>query len=248
MHWRELLRTSELFYKYEPRATYYDSYLRDKNWTDWESGEVPNGEIERLFLFLKQWGMQFLPVGAQAIAGFQRSHSKVRQLLKEIEGERVETIDFGKRVSGRLSHTQVIAEIFDSIAYCFGNNKQESVAASKILHTVNPNLFVMWDSDIYIYGYRLSGSGYQYAKYFLPRMQEEAFFAIDEYAKERHCNQMEAIEGMTRLAEVRFLTKLLDEWNYCKFNRKIRQRIEGGEGKSLDTILRESTESYTIDT
>jgi len=222
--------------------------MQDKNWTALEPGEVPNGEVERLFLFLKKWGTQFLPVGTQAIAGFQQSYRKVYYLLNEIEGERIETIDFGKQVLGGLSHTQVIAEIFDSIAYCFGNNKRESVAASKILHTVNPNLFVMWNSDIYFCGYGLLGGGYQYAKYFLPQMQEEAFFAIDEYVKERHCNQMAAIKGITRLAEVRFLTKLLDEWNYCKFNNKMRQRIQEGEGKSLDTILSECNEAYRIDT
>jgi hypothetical protein len=237
MHWKELLTTTELFRKYEPRATYYDSYIRDKNWAAWESGEVPTDEVERLFLFLKQWGMQFLPAGTQATTGFQQSYSKVHKLLKGIGEVKLETIDFYEQAGGGFSHIHVIAEIFDSIAYCFGNNKRESTAASKILHTAHPSLFVMWDSDICFRGYGLWGGGYQYANYFLPQMQKEALFAINEYAQEKHCNQTEAIEGITRLAEVLFFTKLLDEWNYCRFNQKMRKRIEDGEGKSLDAIL-----------
>lgn len=242
MHLRELLTASRLFCKYELRATYYNAYIQDKNWAAWELGEVPAEEVKRLFLFLKQWGMQFLPVGTEAITGFQKSYSNVHKLLKGIGDVRLETIDLCEQTGEGLSNIKVIAEIFDSMAYCFGNNKRESTAASKILHTVRPSLFVMWDSDICWYGYQLLGGGYPYANYFLPRMQKEALLAINEYAQEKQCSQTEATEGITRLAKALFFTKLVDEWNYCRFNRKMRRRIEDGEGKSLDRVLTESAE------
>jgi len=242
MHWKELLTTSRLFGKYESRATYYNAYIQDKNWAAWELGEVPTEEVERLFLFLKQWGMQFLPVGTEAISGFQKGYSKVHKLLKEMGDVKLETIDLCTQAEGGLSNTQVIAEIFNGMACCFGNNKRESTAASKILHTMCPDLFVMWDSDICWYGYQLLGGGYQYANYFLPRMQKEALFGINEYAQEKECTQTETIECITSLAKAPSFTKLLDEWNYCRFNRKMRRRVEDGEGRNLDEILTESVE------
>ena len=108
-----------------------------------------------------------------------------------------------------------IAGMFKTIATCGSRN--ETTAASKILHSLHPGLFVMWDAAIQL-GYAVSGSGEDYAKRFLPRMQRIAVIALEQIAAAQGLTRETAVETLTRCGHT--LAKVLDEYNYAKFTMK----------------------------
>lgn len=122
--------------------------MNEKHWGSWQHPEAPAEEVAKLFSFLKLWYMRFLPTAQEAIAGFKEAYRKNYPLLKAIAGEKLLSVNFESRLFQDMTCSQIISRLLDKIAFCFGDNKLQSTAASKILHTIKPDLFVMWDSDI----------------------------------------------------------------------------------------------------
>ena len=87
-----------------------------------------------------------------------------------------------------------------------------STAASKILHTINPNLFVMWDRKIRKCR-KVSGMGLgrEYVHVFLLKMQRIADEAI---------KQVEAQEGLSREVAIKCFTE------HCKYNNSLAKIID----------------------
>ena len=106
----------------------------------------------------------------------------------------------------------LIGRSFDRLATCRSNDLNESTAASKILHVIYPDLFLMWDRAI-----RCGYGGYEWIKYadFLQRMQRLANLAVEQ-VKDRECrSRHDAIESLR--SDCHSLAKTLDEYNYVKF-------------------------------
>lgn len=94
-------------------------------------------------------------------------------------------------------------------------------AISKILHLLNPGLFVMWDDEIRR-KYKVSGSVEGYLK-FLRLMREEVEEALNEEATKRGCNKTKIVEEICRELPSKKLgqeynrktiAKLVDEYNW----------------------------------
>ncbi len=219
MHWKELLKGSALFRRKEPRAHYYHDYLSEKNWERWNSPCVSDSEVERLFKFLNQWSSRY-PSDAEAVASFKQAYKRVFPVLTALEGQTIEDIDFERRIYEDFTSAEAIRQVFDHIARC--GVRYESTATSKILHTINPSLFVMWDEAIRG-GYAVQVSGQQYAHRFLPRVQKELTQAIATCMRETQCDRTAAIAAIRHLGGDTFLTKLADEYNYAKFTLNIEE-------------------------
>lgn len=86
---------------------------------------------------------------------FLQIYQDVFQLIKEVELETLVTINFSPRVKNTLWI------LFDRVAYCCLSRRFELTNASKILHGILPELFVMWDGEIKgaIIGKRQNRSG-----------------------------------------------------------------------------------------
>ena len=109
----------------------------------------------------------------------------------------------------------LICRSFKTLAGCSGKNRNEATAASKILHIINPELFIPWDGAI-IRGY----GGYSRRLFytdFLRRMQQLANYAISQVEKECCLSRECAIESLK--CDGHTLAKTLDEYNYMKFTR-----------------------------
>jgi hypothetical protein len=201
---------SRLFHELESRADYYDLYFRDKKTGLWESPEtITLGEIERLVLFLNQWASHYENSPTQQT----RLLSAVRKtfpFLEAVKDSTLQTIDLGD-----ASVRGLISGAFQEIASC--GTRYEATATSKILHTIRPELFVMWDSAIQ-FGYALRGTGEDYAERFLPRIQKLASRAVDEYSRAYKVPEDRAVRGLTKCGHS--LAKVLDEYNYTKFTLK----------------------------
>ena len=107
----------------------------------------------------------------------------------------------------------LIGRSFEKLAHCNPRKHNEATGASKILHIINPDLFVMWDrSIVHHYG---CGERILYTD-FLNRMQELAKSAVNQVReKENHYSRETTIASLTGCRHT--LAKALDEYNYVKF-------------------------------
>jgi hypothetical protein len=199
-----------LFHRLEPRASFYDQYRAFTRLSfDREPRTITSSEIDRLILFLNQWSSHY-----------ESSPEQCGRLLKAIRGvqptgrgllnDDILTVE----LTNQETRTR-IAGMFKTIATCGSRN--ETTATSKILHSLHPGLFVMWD-DLIELGYAVSGSGEDYAERFLPRMQKIAVIALGQIAAAHGLTRETAIETLTRCGHT--LAKVLDEYNYAKFTLK----------------------------
>jgi len=83
------------------------------------------------------------------------------------------------------------------------------------MHTIIPNLFVMWDDKIRrgILGESEDKYGEHYAYEFLPRMQNEFGEAISSYMEDGFSRE-EVVRKLSEDCDNRTLPKLIDQHNY----------------------------------
>lgn len=174
---------------------------------EWENPDVPDGEIIILFTFLNQWSTHY-PSGPEQIQAFKSAYKSVFPAIQMLKDERLEDADLSEN---KLSQ---IENIFRKTAYC--GSRYEATGASKILHTILPNFFVMWDVSIGA-GYAVTRTPHEYAYKFLRRIQKQINGAILSYVAEFKCSKEVAVDGLINKGNGGSLTKLTDEYNYAKF-------------------------------
>jgi hypothetical protein len=120
---------------------------------------------------------------------------KSTQNIKDLRDLRIEDIDFDNEELKKKTR-----DVFDKVANSTEIDRYESTDASKILHTILPDFFVMWDDEIKdrLVGGRRMGA--TYAFHFLP---------------------MSAIEFIRERCDGKTLAKLVDEYNYMKHTKKL---------------------------
>jgi len=209
MHYKELLQAHKDFYKPENiRAHYYDEYMKGKDWQSWGS-TVPLCEVMKLFGFILGWEPEF-----QGDPGkFQQIYEEIYPVIKGLYQERIEDIDFSNE---KLK--QDIEQVFDKVAGCPARKRNEWTAASKILHTLLPNFFIMWDGKI---RQKILGEGKNrgrdYAYEFLPKMQAELEEALKTCMEDNSLSREESKRLLTRCCDGKTLPKLIDQFNYVRY-------------------------------
>ena len=190
----------------------YVDYLRDKDQLKWDHPErLDAPEIGKLREFLN------VKFGTRMQLTYERERDALQHALQsklsELNMLRSITIlsaDFNDKKMCRL-----IIDAFDTVAqYHPDGNKYTAVATSKILHTINPGLFVMWDNAIQCgYGLSRSNKAKGYVCYFLPRIQRLVRLAIRQ-EEEVSDNTIESFRSPRCTHSI---ARLLDEYNYTKF-------------------------------
>ena len=152
-------------------------------------------------------------------ARMQASFLEVRSALSEIDphleklrGKTLLDVSLDEKVDGE-SIGFLIRRCFTALEVCGGGSAV--VGASKILHILNPDLFVMWDTAIIK----------QYGKCefilyadFLCKMQQLAKQAVAEVkAKEKNHSRETAVASLTGCKHS--LAKALDEYNFMKYTK-----------------------------
>ena len=198
---------SELVNLYEKTYSNLDSTYM-KALQDFETKELSrfseNDTESILYPYLLKWGNMKRVLGYR---GCKRIGEKLREMglqLKKWRQESLSTVDL-ERMSNQ------VADIYDGIMNAsWKSNKGRSkrvgpTAASKVLHLVAPNLFIIWDRAIRNnYGFKESG--------------EEYFrFLLDMQ------NWMEKLGKSIDTLQNRYeksSTKILDEYNWMESNKK----------------------------
>lgn len=210
MHYAKLIKAHKLFYDVEPRAHFYDEYMRKRNENEWHKGDVPLREIERLFKFVKEWEYHFQ--GDPAV--FKRIYDGNYPTIKSLSTETIADADlYNPALRMKIRY------IFDRIADCSGTRRYESTDTSTILHTILPKLFIIWDNTIKK-GVNVQSRGANYSGVFLLKMQRELNQAIKTCMYENRLDRMASISFIEKECENKTLAKLADEYNYMKYSKK----------------------------
>lgn len=210
MHYKKLLEAHKAFYKEESRAYYYDEYMKCKDWKSWTSS-VPICEIMKLFGFILSWDPNF----QGDLGKFKKIYEEIYPFIKELEHTKLQDVDFtDEDLKKKIQNT------FDKMARCPRKLRYESTDASKILHTILPEFFVMWDDKIRQGILEGKRKGRDYAYEFLPKVQRELEEAIKTCMDERKSNRTKAIREISERCDGKTLSKLADEFNYMKYTMR----------------------------
>ncbi len=207
LHHQSLVIAHQAYYYSESRARNYDDYLARKNWRDWELPEVPQIEIDELFRFIRRWDCYF--EGNSVVFG--RKYTEVHPIIEELRGKNITAVDLSDGF-----YRKAIPYVFDKVARCCLDDRFESTDASKILHTIVPEFFIMWDRNIRrgILGGEERRYGDIYVSEFLPQMQGELNDAIQSCMMENELDRLEAITCIQERCDGKTLAKLADQYNY----------------------------------
>jgi hypothetical protein len=221
VHWQKLIRASELYrepVKGQNPNRFYDLHMARRKPSQWDLDEGPSDdEVALLIKFLNDWGTRY-PSDEHSQASLKKAYVKVLPRLRLLQGYDLVEARFDSRVADGKTLSETIQEVFEALASA--GEKRQWTGTSKILHVLRPHLFVMWDSAIRG-GYAVR-EGSDYSSWFLPLMQRQAREVIDSYVAETKSERLIAVKELEKLGgdkpgEPRRITKLLDEYNYCKF-------------------------------
>ncbi len=210
MLWDAIVAGSAIFNQCYPKAWCYDDFFSGRNpnrWVDGDSLDVT--EVQRLITFLNQWSTHYRTPPGNLL-------SALKNVLNEIEPLRKCTIldiDFQARVGTDQTVSELVERVFNMVYEC--GPRKEYTGASKILHCVHPDFFVMWDSSIATgYGVRRR-TPRDYARRFLPRIQSVARQAVRECALVLNCSEKTAISTLTDCGHS--VARVMDEFSFCKY-------------------------------
>lgn len=170
-------------------------------------------KAEHVKQFLKEWNPR-VPFKFEEL---KVAIEEVKPTLQTISTFSIHNIDLREKIkeSGLTWH-KLITSLFGKFAPVV-----KYTNASKVLHVLAPQIFVMWDQDIReAYGCYRNEEGYYN---FHIRMQMELNEIIMSYQKDYGCGREEAVKQICqRFYEngAQPITRLLDIYNHEKYRRK----------------------------
>jgi len=216
MDYKELLKAHKKFIKSESRYFFYDGYMKNRSNCWLECDTPPEFEIKKLFAFVRSWDNRF----SGDMRRFKQGYKKIHDDVKQLKHKSIHSIDFRN-----VETKKQIQRIFNMVVDC-GKNRPEYTDGSKIIHTILPELFVMWDNEIRK-GLRKKHKWEwhkekpqiieEYVVRFLPQMKQEANEVLNSYIEENRYSRKQAINEISKKGSNYTLTKLLDEYNYVKY-------------------------------
>lgn len=218
MHYTKIFKAHQYFLK-DPNAYdyYYDLYRKKLVWSNFS--RLTTHQIKNeAFHFLNTWGCRFTATDflASKVKSAYLYHSAG---ISALDKETIQDINPHSTMEiycGKFAIEDLVFQIF--AGFCNLRQRFRWVAASKLLHMINPKLFVMWDNDI-ADGYSLKLNEKNYAYEFLPKMKKEVNEAISTYMQDNRCNRSVAINELQKQNSQRTLAKLADEYNFEKYTK-----------------------------
>lgn len=210
LHYQDLFIGHKAFWEIERNAKYYEVYMRQqKSWKDWPDS-VSINEVQKLLQFIPKWDPKYKGKNAESLFDI---FQQIRPTIKELYSEKLENAKFDSE------YLQKIRSIFDKVAVY--KKSYESTDASKILHSIIPNFFVIWDNKIRqgVLGKENKKKGSMYALDFLPKMQNELLEAIDSCMKEEKLQRVDAVNFIRQECGNTSLPELVYELNYVMYTQ-----------------------------
>ncbi len=216
----ELLRKgSRAYHEYPGSDQFYDDMRKRMDEVQWAAPHaITQTTAATVREFLNRWASHFLATEEQLADALRHAGRG----LALFHWETIVSVDFSIPRGGWPSTSALIADEFDAIRLC-NPARNQSTAASKVLHMINPQIFVMWDAAI-CKGHGVHHrEGRQYAYEFLPKMQRFAREAIRQCVLVERCPHEEAIARICTCGHT--MAKVLDEYNYACYTQGLKDLI-----------------------
>ena len=184
----------------------YARFLSRKKSSNWNNvDEFGEREINILIDFLD---------GFQAFSPFKIGKSTPAQ-FQELPGVLLSLERFSQNTILDIDLVddevrQIIRQAYRVLQKCGPDDNFYSVAASKMLHAINPRLFIMWDNDIkWFYDCH-----HAYVDDFMRRMQRLAKEAVSEVVQQERMSLAAAASFTNHCRQDSSLAKIIDEYNF----------------------------------
>ena len=216
INYKDIFEASGLFVSLP--NNFNKEWIHAKKFVDWANlGLLSDKEImNRVVKFLNQWSSH-IKKDINVVKGIKSAHQESKIYIDALLNENLWDLDLSKRimVQGTPSETSdVIYRVFKRFRD-IGYHLRE-VATSKLLHHIQPNLFIMWDNKIMnAYGVKKTPEDYVYT--FMPYMKDKANEVINSYVKDFGVSREEALEKLNAYKTHKTLVKLLDEYNWIQY-------------------------------
>lgn len=184
---------------------YFNSPLGPRGWRN--SSEPNPEQVVALMSFLGDFGVPYhrTKVGDVKFRDrFQKDLKKTLAETKHLRGKMILDVDFDEHIvidGERKKVSDVMKKAFNAS----GGYGGSSASSSKILHVINPELFVMWDEAIWRHYVGRDNTARGYVDRFLPEMK-------------RMAEAMDAEKGAVKLLTPcsHSQAKVLDEYNFME--------------------------------
>jgi len=166
------------------------AWILARKFVDWENlSTLPRKEIMlRVIKFLNRWKSRLKKTWLLVDAIIDAHHDSI-PYIHALQSECLWELDLDKELkikNDSLKTSGAITFVFKRFRD-IGYHLRET-AASKLLHMINPNLFIMWDKKIAeAYNVSRTPTGYTYE--FLPIMKEKANQVINSYIEDSNTSR-----------------------------------------------------------
>lgn len=175
-------------------------------------GGIDETKTNDVLKFLNQWKCR---VKYDCTPILARTIRECSELVSRFGNHQLQEVKLESLIAG----SETIQELFKKIASVpAGRRTVGATATSKILHLANPNFFIMSDENIRD-GYGCSDNEFGYVN-FMWRMKLFGDAIIHEYSTLRNVSMHLAFARLVSecTSAATTLPKLLDEYNWVKFN------------------------------
>lgn len=205
------------------------AYRGTLQWFDKKKiGDITAEDARVIIYFLNQWKCRVPKKGTPKHLRELIENPSFLKPLKTLKKERLEDIELS-------SESTTIERLYDRAMEIEGIG---ATVTSKILHVLNPNLFVMWDDNIRdAYNYSKEGGDY---REFMEKMQKVAKWAING-CKQDGENLKSAKQNFLKNVNEETLTRALDKFNMTIWNRlpKLLEGIEKNDTREEYSISKD---------
>jgi len=210
MSYVELLLAHGAYYKYERRAKAYDEYFSKKQLEKWTAERIDIDEVSKLFDFIWKWDRNFKRNDEIFVTVFQDIFTIF---------DSINNYEFNKFHLNYNKIMSKVSQIFNKVALYYDDYRYQSTAASKILHAINPSLYIMWDSKIRegILGHRDNRYSNDYSEHFIPKMVKNCNEIIQDFIVENNATDSDFYDFVSGASDGKTITKLLDQLNFMTY-------------------------------
>jgi len=211
----------------------YRKWSENEVWRKFDFSKPLNErDIDQIITFLDKWGgMARVNGKIKKQMGKDKMYKELikasqinQSLFSYLKNLEFEDFDFKKAATKECVHGKTYKDVIEEIFENF-ENVIKHTSSSKIMHMVNPNLFVMWDKNIRdSWGCSANARGYFN---FLIRMQLEFEELVKDYIKVKGVSKTKGTDKLlnelnSRIGHECPITRWIDVYNWINTREKKR--------------------------
>ncbi len=204
----------------------------------YEPNPLCNADVKEIIKFLEKWGKMWRVIGQvskqmgedKMYEEFIKASSKIQPLFLSLKILRFEDFQLEMATKNPIIDGKTLKDVIEEIFEEFDRVLKHTIP-SKIMHMINPNLFIMWDETIRTSwgcesNCKANARGYACGYYnFMMRMRVELDELADDYARVKRVpspgRMNTLLDDLNKRIDRNYsITKWLDVYNYTKYHQE----------------------------